>query len=91
MVMFQAKFVFFFPQAQLCFGFFKGIEPNSKCTGAHMYCETLSFSTGVVTTFRVRTELLLTEKRLPSESLRISSGNQTVLGKGGGTCVFSFF
>ena len=48
---------FFFPN-QVLFWIFKGIEPNSECTGTHIYCETVSFCTGVFRTYRVQTELL---------------------------------
>ena len=43
--------------------FFKGTEPNSKCSGAQMCCETSSFSSGIFRTCRDRTNPLLTERR----------------------------
>lgn len=55
MVMFQANCCLRF--------FFKGIEPNSECSGAQMYCETPSFSSGIFQTCRDRTNPLLTERR----------------------------
>ena len=50
--------------SQLLFWIFlKGIEPNSKCSGAQMYCETASFSSGIFRTCGDRTNPLLTERR----------------------------
>lgn len=83
-------------QAKFRFGFFKGIEPNRKCTAAQIHCETLSFSAGVFRTCTDGIELLLTEETLLSARLRASKcksphGHQAGLGKEQGLVCFPSF
>lgn len=52
----SSQVVLFF-SSQVLFWVSKSIEPRSKCTGAHIPCETVSFSTGVFRNWTAKSRL----------------------------------